>query len=277
MKNISTAPISRGHDNLFVYRKTKTYDRLDDNEFVIKRLSSEAEALSEKSARAEMNKEKTPWPVHLLYAVLLLLLLPIQWLIKTLLPEVHHDLWGRIIYYGIMLIFFIIVVMVERKLKPSNKQRAIMMAASNAAVREEFGIPEAAREIDVLPYIYKETKKGCKPYRKEGYFDNSPVCIWREGEDLCLSDEDALIRFPVKDIVMIHDVERKVHVSAWYKAHTYDSPAYKPYTKDNFWYGIDIHAYFEAEIRGDNGNRYLLIPNYDARTFKELADPTRPA
>ena len=276
-KTTDTPPISREYDNLFVYRKGKPYDTLENNEFLVKRLSSEAEALSEKSAQAEANKENTPWPAHLLYAVLLLLLLPIQWLIETLLPGVHYDPWGKIIYCGIIFIFLIIAVMVGRKFKPSDKQRAIMLAASNAAIRAELGIPEAAREIDVLPYIYKKTKKGLIPNRKDGRFDNIPVCIWRVGDDLCLSDDDAVIRFSIKAIREIREVQKKCHISTWYKSHAYNSKPCKPFIKENTWQGLDILSYIEVEIMGENGIRYLLIPSYDARAFRELVDPTRPA
>ncbi|MBQ7315735.1 MAG: hypothetical protein IJW90_01345 [Clostridia bacterium] len=271
----SDTPISRGHDNLFVYSKTKPFFTLDDNEFVVKRLSPDTDAFVEKAAQAAVKKDSIPWPLHLLYAALLLSLLPIQWLIETLLPEVHYGLWGRIIYYSIIFIFLIIVVVIGRKLQPSNKQRTLMLAASNAAIRAELGIPEAAREIDVLPFTYKNTNQGPAPGHKDGHFDNIPICIWRDNDDLCLSDEDILIRFPIKAVKKIRKVERKVHVSAWYKAYTYDSPAYKSYTKDNFWYGIDILTYVEVEIRSNNESKYLLIPGYDASTFCELADPTR--
>ena len=101
------------------------------------------------------------------------------------------------------------------------------------------------------------------------------MCIWREGDDLCLSDEDALIRINVRDIGKMREVKRKVHIDAWYKAHAFDSPGYKPYVKQGAWAGINVLSYLEAEIKGVNGNKYLLIPGYDAFTFRELADPTR--
>ena len=166
--------------------------------------------------------------------------------------------------------------MIEARFRPSRRQRVILLSESAAAVRAELGIPEAVREIDVLPYLYMETPKEVVPARKDGRFENIPVCIWREGDDLYLSDEDALIRIPVRYIGEMREVKRKIHINAWYKAQAVDAPIYKPYVKQSAWSGINVLSYLEAEIHGGDGSKYLLIPSYDTRTFKELADPTRP-
>lgn len=275
MKNTFTFPISRGQENLFVYRKTETYDRLDNNGFVVKRLSPETESLSEKSAQAEENKDKTPWYATLISAAVICLSLPIGLLVNVFYSD-FFGAWGEAIFFFSLLTLWRISRRIEAKFKPSDKQRAILLKSGMIAVRAELGIPEAAREIDVLPYVYKETKKGLAPTRKDGSFENTPVCIWRDGDDLCLSDEDALVRIPVKAIVEMREVARKIHVSAWYKAYTVDSPNYKPYAKQNFWAGVNVLSYLEVEIKGDGESKYLLLPNYDAPIFRKLADPTRP-
>lgn len=275
MKNTSSAPISRGRDNLFVYSKTKPFFTLDDNEFVAKRLSSEAERLSEKAARLEMNKDITPWYAYLVSIAFMLSVLPISLLLQWLFPD-FWAVWGHLVFESLLIAFMIFSSKIEALFRPSSKERAVILSAGAAAVRAELGIPEAVREIDVLPYLYMKTPKEEVPARKDGRFENIPVCIWREGDDLCLSDEDVLMKIPVKAIGEIREVERKVHVDAWYKTYAFDSPNYKPYVKQGFWAGIDVLSYFEVEIKADNGMRYLLIPNYEAPTFRELADPTRP-
>lgn len=276
MKSTSPAPISRGHDNLFVYSKTKPFDTLDDNEFVVKRLSPEAERLSEKATRMEMNKDNVPWYAYLVYTALAFLVIPIALLLKWLFSDIW-EVWGDLIFYVLLFLFIFISNKIEARFRPSARQRVILLSESAVAVRAELGIPEAAREIDVLPYLYKETPKEVVSARKDGLFENIPVCIWRESDDLCLSDEDVLMKIPVRDIGEMREVERKVHIDAWYKAHAFDSPNYKPYVKQSFGAGIDVLSYLEVEIKSEGGIRYLLLPNYEARTFRELADPTRPA
>lgn len=270
----SDTPISRGHDNLFVYSKTKPFDTLDDNEFVVKRLSPEAERLSEKAARLELNKDKTPWYAYLVSIAFMFSIFPLSLLLKWLFPD-FWEAWGDLIYEVFLIIFIIFSSMIEARFRPSRRQRVILLSESAAAVRAELGIPEAVREIDVLPYLYMETPKEVVPARKDGRFDNIPVCIWREGDDLCLSDEDTLIRINVRDIGEMREVKRKVHIDAWYKAQAVDAPIYKPYVKQSAWSGINVLSYLEAEIKEVDGNKYLLIPGYDASTFRELADPTR--
>ena len=270
----SDPPISRGHDNLFVYSKTKPFDTLDDNEFVVKRLSPEAERLSEKAARLELNKDKTPWYAYLVSIAFMFSIFPLSLLLKWLFPD-FWEAWGDLVFEVFLIVFIIFSSRIEARFRPSARQRVILLSESAAAVRAELGIPEAVREIDVLPYLYMETSKEVVPARKDGRFENIPVCIWREGDDLCLSDEDSLIRINVRDIGKMREVKRKVHIDAWYKAHAFDSPGYKPYVKQGAWSGINVLSYLEAEIKGDDGNKYLLIPGYDASAFRELADPTR--
>ncbi len=267
-------PISRGHDNLFVYSKTKPFDTLDDNEFVVKRLSPEAERLSEKAARLELNKDKAPWYAYLFSFASMFSILPLSLLLKWLFPD-FWEAWGDLVFEVLLIVFIIFNSMIEARFRPSRRQRVILLSESAAAVRAELGIPEAVREIDVLPYLYMETPKEVVPARKDGRFENIPVCIWREGEDLCLSDEDVLMKIPVKAIGEIREVKRKIHISAWYKAQAVDAPTYKPYVKQAAWSGVNVRSYLEVEIKGDDGNKYLLIPGYDASTFRELADPTR--
>ncbi len=271
----SDAPISRGHDNLFVYSKTKPFFTLDDNEFVVKRLSPEAERLSEKAARLELNKDKTPWYAYLVSIAFMFSILPLSLLLKWLFHD-FWDAWGDLVFEVFLIVFIIFSSKIEALFRPSSKERAIILSADAATVRAELGIPEAVREIDVLPYLYMETPKEVAPARKDGLFENIPVCIWREGDDLCLSDEDTLIRIPVRYIGEMREVKRKLHINAWYKAQAVDAPSYKPYVKQSAWSGVNVLSYLEAEIMGADGNKYLLIPGYDARTFKELADPTRP-
>ena len=148
----SDPPISRGHDNLFVYSMTKPFDTLDDNEFVVKRLSPEAERLSEKAARLELNKDKTPWYAYLVSIAFMFSIIPLSLLLKWLFPD-FWEAWGDLIYEVFLIIFIIFSSKIEARFRPSARQRVILLSESTATVRAELGIPEAVREIDVLPHL----------------------------------------------------------------------------------------------------------------------------
>lgn len=136
----------------------------------------------------------------------------------------------------------------------------------------ELCLPEddQTTAIDVLPYRYKATSDGgTKEVLESGCFENTEVFFWTEGDCLCLTDYDCVMRIPLSAIEGYYTADVKYKLSFWWKEdEDFSKGAYAQYNiKQDSEGNYKLRTYYRVMVRDGEDRFELRIPCYDFAAF----------
>ena len=164
----------------------------------------------------------------------------------------------------------------EKRVLGSDESAQIMenMVAIEQAARADLGVPESAREVDVLSFFYKE-KNGEIKVQEKGFqlfsHFNPIFYAYTEGENLCLTNLEIKCAFPLSSLRAIRTVKKAVRTESWNKDEGFDEGTYKPYKLSADQYGC-IHSkpHYVLELERDGERWGVYFPKYELEIFEQL-------
>ena len=140
------------------------------------------------------------------------------------------------------------------------------------AIDRELGVPEGAKEVDVLSFFYK-AKNGSIKARTKGLqlsqYLNPTFKIFSDDENLYLVNLEGKYAFPLSSIRNIHTVKKHIRIAQWNKEEKLNKGIYKQYklTRDN--YGcVHCKYYHILEVSGQSETYGIYIPCYELPVFE---------
>ena len=275
--------------NLFGVNITENKENavIDGEVFCTDQISSEQEAQIESILETEQELEKQsslPFPFPLLKT-----LCQIGWMILTLgiikawgdgtsFSQGYQNAPG--LYLACLICFVLwlilqIISMFRRKCTEAtptyqrNDENAELLLQN---IKEKLGIPADAESIDVL--AERCVMKDGKPKRKDielTQYVNLSMFAYIKEDQLCLADASSVWEIPLSSLRSMELVKKRVSFPDWTKSEPYDSKTYKPYKVTTNQFGHYFSRYYRVEISDVRGEFYLLIPEYDGVTFKDIA------
>ena len=163
---------------------------------------------------------------------------------------------------------------VEKHLStPESKN--VIASADNAILNayHELGVPEGAREVDVIIFNYK-MKNGAPVLKTElltGACPNVSLKIYAYDGVLFLATSRERYEFKISDIRSIQTVNKRVVLTDWNKDEEHNEGEYKKYrirVDDNGNYSVKPYHYLAMVVDGEELGIYF--PSYDLPIFEEL-------
>ena len=149
------------------------------------------------------------------------------------------------------------------------------LEAVSRRIKMELDHPEDEQVtgIEVLPYRYKPTADGdTKEVLNSGCFENTEVFFWQEGDDLCVTDYECVLRFPKAAIEGYYTVDAKYKISFWWKDEEFNKGEYARYgIKQDSEGNYKLHTYYRVVIREGEDRYEIRVPAYDFDKFQEIA------
>lgn len=139
----------------------------------------------------------------------------------------------------------------------------------------ELGLPEDDEEltgIEILPYRYKPTSDGdTKEILSSGCYENTEVFFWREGDYLCVTDYDSVMRFPLSAVAGYCTADVKYKISYWFKDEEFNKGEYARYgIKQDSEGNYKLRTYYRVVIRDGEDDYEIRVPAYDFDKFQEI-------
>ena len=143
-------------------------------------------------------------------------------------------------------------------------------------VEMELGTPdeEQTTAVEVLPFEYKRKADGSvKEHLNEGCYANTPVYAWKEGDTLCLTDYDCVIKIPLSAFEGYYTVHEKYKVSVWYKDEECTEGPYAAFgIKEDGDCNYRLSTYYRVMIRNGEELFEMRVPCYDFAALCGLID-----
>ena len=102
------------------------------------------------------------------------------------------------------------------------------------------------------------------PYR------NRPIWAFREGEALCLTDNDQVWAIPLSALTKMTWVKKRAVCVGWNKEESEGEYPYKAFVSRRNQYGRYACKCFRVEIHAPQGDYFLLLPGYEQEFFSTL-------
>ena len=186
--------------------------------------------------------------------------------------------FGWALYVGIAsiavsAIFFLTAIINVRKFMKSPKIQNLLKEQEELEQRiaKSLLIPEDCAEIDIMYRPYK-IKKGKVKYQNKSY-ENLPMRVFTEDENLCLADTFGVWAVPLSDITSIIEFPGRATLSYWNKEEEINSKKYKrkvKYYKGDFF----VNGYYSLQLMRGGEEWEVLIPSYDIDCIFELTGKT---
>ena len=165
----------------------------------------------------------------------------------------------------------------RRQSKTVMESRATQNALSTLdrvteSVYEELGVPQNARDVDVLIFRYK--LKNGKPIPKtvglaSSPFINTAVKIFIRDDHLCLADLEKTYAFHRSTLRAIRTVKKNILLPNWNKPTPPMEGHYKPYKMQVNQYGqVILRTYHILELEQNNQLYAIYFPAYDRPLFE---------
>ena len=135
-----------------------------------------------------------------------------------------------------------------------------------ASSRAFLGIPEDARDLDVLGYMYtvKKGKEKC-PHKTMFTYVALDNYAFVEGGELMLADSHHKYAIPLSAVTAVRCEQKKTAINSWNKDDGPKSATYKPYkiAYDEENDIFTVRAVYTLEIAYDGEWYTLAVPDYD--------------
>jgi hypothetical protein len=159
----------------------------------------------------------------------------------------------------------------SEELPESMEEPLNSLDAVNRRVVMELNLPEDDQMtgVEILPYRYKPTADGdTKEVLDNGCFDITEVFFWREGDDLCVTDFDSVMRFPASAVKGYHTMDVKYKIPYWLKDEEYNKGEYARYNiKEDSEGNYRLRTYYRVVIRDGEDDYEIRVPAYDFAAF----------
>ena len=148
------------------------------------------------------------------------------------------------------------------------------LEAVSRRIKVELDHPEDEQVtgIEVLPYRYKSTADGdTKEVLNSGCFENTEVFFWQEGDDLCVTDYECVLKFPKAAVEGYYTADVKYKISFWWKDEEFNKGEYARYgIKEDGEGNYKLHTYYRVMIRNGEDRYEIRVPAYDFDKFQEI-------
>ena len=189
--------------------------------------------------------------------------------------------------FSIILVLFVITLAVTIVLAVFNYKRVkeVLTSAETdrvtntfdavlARAYEELGVPEDAKEVDILCFWYK-WKNGEPVFKAPNIAATSYVNmvkkIYARDGMLFMADSESRYDFKISDMHAIRTVKKRIPLFDWNKDEDYNKGEYKKYriTKDDkeVYY---VKPYHILEMTVDGEEMGIYFPPYELPVFEEL-------
>lgn len=162
----------------------------------------------------------------------------------------------------------------SKKLLGTEESQQTMSHLENTAeaVYRELGVPEGAKDVDVLFFFYKE-KDGQIRVTEKGicqYF-NPEFKVFADGENLYLVNLEGKYAIPLSAMKRIYTVKKHIRMAGWNKQETFNKGIYKPYKMTTDDYGcVHCKQYSILEFQFQGQTYGLYIPPYELAVFEAV-------
>lgn len=142
-----------------------------------------------------------------------------------------------------------------------------------AAAFNEMGVPDCARDTDLIMFAYKEKNGKIKPYEgaQVAAYTNPIYKVFSDSENLYLANLEGKYAFPLSSLTAIRTVKKTVRLPEWNKDVRPKADAYKKYKINIDGYGfVCCKAYHILELNLGSEQWGIYFPNYELPTFEEV-------
>jgi hypothetical protein len=148
------------------------------------------------------------------------------------------------------------------------------MEAISRRIQMELNLPDddQVTEVEILPYRYKATSDGdTKEVLNNGCFENTSVFFWTEGDDVCVTDYECVMRFPKTAVVGYRTEDVKYKISYWFKDEDHDKDEYAQYNiKEDSESNYRLRVYYTVLLRSGEDTYEIRVPCYDFEIFQGI-------
>ena len=183
--------------------------------------------------------------------------------------------WFPFAFIGSIVIFVFLFLMERNQQIKLSKSEEFHTANNRAETMEknikaELGVPENAKEIDILTFTYlvkkKSSQKEIKPIKVENY----EYYIFVENENLYLSSLDTKYCVPLSCIDSITTINSRIDIPFWNKETQYNKGEYKQYKISKNDPFFKMKKYYVLNVKYQNELWGIYFPCYELPVFEEL-------
>ncbi len=152
-----------------------------------------------------------------------------------------------------------------------------MEAVVNACALE-LGVPQNAKEVDIICFRHRIKKNGKLKGGERGMeyspYSNEVFRVWKKDNTLYLATTDSRYEIPLSDLRHLRQQKRRISVTGWNKAEDMKEGFYKPYKLNADSYGR-IHMKYGILELERNGERWgIWLPCYELNYLAALTGLT---
>ncbi len=169
----------------------------------------------------------------------------------------------------IFLALFAAGKVIKKKVTESSEYRNTFdeLAKNAEETKHSLGVPDNARDIDVLLFRYKKEKNGSPvPLTNPlGFkFFNADMYAYIRDDCLCFADSYTELAFPLGSIKVINRINKNASMQSWNKPVMFNSEKYKKYKIRTSNNGVFyVKPYYSILISDARGEYEIYIPSYD--------------
>lgn len=139
------------------------------------------------------------------------------------------------------------------------------------AVYKELGVPEDAKNVDILSFYYKVKNGNIKVFEKSicAQYFNPVFKVFADADYVYLANLKGKFAFPVSSIGELRTVKKHIRIAGWNKEEPFNKGVYKPYKLTSDSYGcIHCKEYHILEIHRNGEAFGIYIPCYELPVIK---------
>ncbi len=148
------------------------------------------------------------------------------------------------------------------------------LVSSVDTIFSDLGVPENAREVDILSFLYKDKEGEAKltvKAKQNFMFLNQSFKIFADPKTFYLVNIEGKFAFSRRDVKAIRTVSKRATLNEWNKDYPFDDERYKKYKIVMDQYGvIYVKNYYILELDIDGQIWGIYFPPYELPLFEAL-------
>ena len=148
------------------------------------------------------------------------------------------------------------------------------LEAVSRRINMELNLPDDDQltGIEILPYRYKSTADGdAKESLNSGCFENTEVFFWREGDSICVTDYDSVMKLPASAVEGYYTADVKYKISCWFKDDEFNKGEFAQFgIKQDSEGNYRLRTYYRVMIREGEDRFEIRVPCYEFQRFQEI-------